>query len=89
LVDAATERKEFNDDEGGVGLARKIGMDTALQIFDYSIPGKKLIISLDADCLVEENYLSEISYFSRSKMFLQPLLTSNMIFQKMELTSLV
>ena len=67
LVDAATERKEFNDDEGGVGLARKIGMDTALQIFDYSIPDKKLIISLDADCLVEENYLSEISLFFKKQ----------------------
>jgi len=42
-------------------------MDTALQIFDYSIPGKKFIISLDADCLVEENYLSEISYFFKKQ----------------------
>lgn len=60
LIDAASEGKEFNDDEGGVGMARKIGMDTALQVFDYSTPEKKLIISLDADCVVEENYLDEI-----------------------------
>jgi hypothetical protein len=60
LIDAASEGKEFDDDEGGVGLARKIGMDTALQVFDYSIPGKKIIISLDADCVVESNYLNEI-----------------------------
>lgn len=61
LIDAASEGKEFDDTVAGVGLARKIGMDTALQVFEYSIPGKKLIISLDADCLVEENYLYEIS----------------------------
>ncbi|HEY6626447.1 MAG TPA: hypothetical protein VIZ21_05795 [Ignavibacteriaceae bacterium] len=60
LIDAASEGKEFDDDEGGVGLARKIGMDTALQVFDYSAPGKKIIISLDADCVVESNYLDKI-----------------------------
>ena len=60
LIDAASEGKEFNDVEGGVGLARKIGMDTASQVFDYSTPGKKIIISLDADCVVESNYLDEI-----------------------------
>jgi hypothetical protein len=65
LIDAATEGKEFNDNSAGVGLARKIGMDSALRIFDYSIPGKKNIISLDADCQVERNYLSEIiNYFN-------------------------
>jgi hypothetical protein len=60
LIDAASEGKEFNDDEGGVGLARKIGMDTALKIFDYSASEKKIIISLDADCVVEGNYLDDI-----------------------------
>jgi hypothetical protein len=60
LIDAASEGNEFNDTNAGVGLARKIGMDMALRVFDYSIGGKKTIISLDADCLVEENYISEI-----------------------------
>ncbi len=60
LIDAASEGNEFDDLNAGVGLARKIGMDTALQVFDYSIGSKKIIISLDADCLVEANYLSEI-----------------------------
>lgn len=60
LIDAASEGNEFDDAEGGVGLARKIGMDTALKVFDYSTSEKKLIISLDADCVVEENYLDEI-----------------------------
>ncbi len=67
LIDTASEGKEFDDAIAGVGLARKIGMDSALQVFDYSSPGKKLIISLDADCLVEDNYLSEISLFFKNQ----------------------
>ena len=70
LIDAATVRNEFDDDEGGVGLARKVGMDTALQIFSYSSPEKKIIISLDADCVVEKNYLAEIiGSFTNNKLF--------------------
>jgi hypothetical protein len=60
LIDAATAGNEFDYDEGGVGLARKVGMDVALQIFNYSSREKKIIISLDADCVVEKNYLAEI-----------------------------
>jgi hypothetical protein len=62
LIDCASEGKEFDDKESGVGLARKIGIDKALQVFDYSITGKKIIMFLDADCLVEKNYLNEIVY---------------------------
>lgn len=41
----------------GVGLARKIGMDEALRRFTaVNYPG--LIICLDADCCVSENYLA-------------------------------
>ena len=44
-------------------------MDTALQVFDYSISDKKIIVSLDADCLVEENYISEIqNYFNQQNV---------------------
>jgi hypothetical protein len=60
LIDAASEGKEFDDIKAGVGLARKIGMDAALRVFDYSVGSKKIIISLDADCQIEVNYLSEI-----------------------------
>lgn len=63
LIDAASEGKEFEDRQAGVGLARKVGLDLALNVFDYSIPGKKILISLDADCTVEENYLKEINNF--------------------------
>jgi len=60
LVDASSTGKEMPDKDGGVGLARKIGMDLALRIFDYNSNGKKIIINLDADCIVQENYLKEI-----------------------------
>lgn len=60
LIDAASAGKEFKDKEAGVGLARKTGMDAALEIFDYSVPGSKILVSLDADCIVEQNYLGEI-----------------------------
>jgi hypothetical protein len=60
IIDAATSGNEFDGNEAGVGLARKIGMDEALKVFDYSLPNKKIIIALDADCTVENNYLSTI-----------------------------
>ncbi|MHB1687645.1 MAG: glycosyltransferase family protein [Ignavibacteriaceae bacterium] len=60
IVDASTEGKELPDKDGGVGLARKIGMDLALNIFDYKDNKKKILICLDADCAVGKNYLSEI-----------------------------
>lgn len=63
LIDAASEGKEFEDKQAGVGLARKVGLDLALSVFDYSTPEKKILISLDADCTVEKNYLKEINKF--------------------------
>ena len=60
FTDASSDGKEMPEKTGGVGLARKIGMDLALTIFDYSKPGKKIIICLDADCTVEKNYIEEI-----------------------------
>ncbi|MCW8810524.1 MAG: hypothetical protein OQK52_10650 [Ignavibacteriaceae bacterium] len=63
VLDAALEGKEFKDKQAGVGLARKIGLDQALKVFDYSNPNKKILISLDADCTVEKNYIKEIRSF--------------------------
>ena len=60
LIDASSENKELPLKESGVGLARKTGMDAALRLFDYTNPAKKLLICLDADCIVEKNYLTEI-----------------------------
>lgn len=60
LIDASSEGFELNEKDGGVGLARKIGMDEALKIFDYDSAQKKILICLDADCTVSENYISTI-----------------------------
>jgi Glycosyl transferase family 2 len=60
LIDASSKEKALPEKQNGVGLARKIGMDMALRIFDYTDKKKNIIISLDADCEVERNYLNEI-----------------------------
>ncbi|MCU0460784.1 MAG: hypothetical protein MUF36_02025 [Bacteroidales bacterium] len=45
----------------GAGLARKTGMDEALRRFNAIGNPDGVIVSLDADCTVEENYFTEIS----------------------------
>lgn len=56
-IDASSSGFEMPSKEG-VGLARKIGFDLALAHLDW--PGEPLLISLDADTLVDANYLSAI-----------------------------
>ena len=46
IVDASSEGKELDTKQAGVGLARKIGMDLSLTIFDYSKQTKRLIVCL-------------------------------------------
>jgi hypothetical protein len=60
LIDASSEGKELPEKNYGVGLARKVGMDSVLKIFDYNSSSKKIILSLDADCTVASNYFDEI-----------------------------
>lgn len=60
MVDAASSGKELPQKDAGVGLARKTGMDLSLVIFDYSLAGKKILVCLDADCTVDNNYITEI-----------------------------
>jgi hypothetical protein len=60
FIDVSTSGNEMPVKDGGVGFARKIGMDLALTLFDYSSGGKKIIVNLDADCTVDKNYISEI-----------------------------
>ncbi len=45
---------------GGVGLARKIGMDLAIDYFYKTGNPEGILISLDADCTVSKNYLRDI-----------------------------
>ena len=46
--------------EWGVGMARKAGMDEALRRFDDIGNPFGIIVSLDADCTVDENYFTSL-----------------------------
>jgi hypothetical protein len=66
-VDAASPGCEVPDRLAGVGFARKLGMDLALERLDWS--GDPLLICLDADTLVEAGYLQAIaSHFRHSTL---------------------
>ena len=69
-IDASSPGKELPEKEGGVGFARKIGLDAALNIFNYEeMESAKILICLDADCTVKENYLTEIhKHFFENKI---------------------
>lgn len=65
-IDASSSGFELPEKTGGVGLARKIGLDSALRLFDHGTRSMKLLFSLDADTLVESNYLSAVrNYFEK------------------------
>lgn len=50
----------------GVGLARKIGMDDAVQRFEAAGNPRGVIASLDADCRCDDDYLTSLeSHFAR------------------------
>ena len=69
FIDACSAGKEMDDKNGGVGLARKIGMDLALTKFDYLSINKNIILCTDADCIVDSDYISEISQeFNRNNL---------------------
>jgi len=66
-IDASSPGLELPE-KAGVGLARKIGMDLSLSVMDYKEGRGNLLFSLDADTLVEPNYLSQVKqHFSRRK----------------------
>ncbi|NTV48864.1 MAG: hypothetical protein HGB32_08725 [Geobacteraceae bacterium] len=58
-VDAASPELELPPKQG-VGLARKIGLDLALSLLDYR-DNDPLLICLDADTLVQPDYLPAIT----------------------------
>ncbi len=64
LVDAASPGLEMPAKCGGVGLARKIGLDLALSRLDFTGQAP-ILISLDADTLVEPSYLRAIAHHFR------------------------
>ncbi len=65
VIDQATKGNMFPDKTGGVGLARKIGMDESLKWFhsrDF-----RALVSLDADCQLGDDYLETIHTFFKDK----------------------
>ncbi|MDA3903462.1 MAG: hypothetical protein PF441_08460 [Desulfuromusa sp.] len=63
-VDASSSGLELPARDG-VGLARKIGFDASLPLLDWGVD--PLLISLDADTLVDQQYLPTIfDHFARS-----------------------
>jgi len=59
-IDASSAGAEIPDRDGGVGTARKIGMDAALAVLSGRGRGGGVIGCLDADTLVMENYLAAV-----------------------------
>src|SRR5690606_20058535 len=59
-IDASSPGLEAPEGTGGVGMARKIGMDTALRVLKNSVNEPRLIISLDADTIVRPDYLTSV-----------------------------
>jgi len=69
FIDASSDNLELDEKDGGVGLARKIGMDLALTLFNYKSNHSNVIVCLDGDCIVEKNYISTIrEYFNQNKV---------------------
>jgi len=62
LVDAAGPGLELPAKTGGVGLARRIGMDLALPL----VAPDGILVCLDADTLVEPGYLAALSAHFRA-----------------------
>lgn len=63
IIDNFSDGNELDVKDGGVGLARKIAMDNALYHFDYNSHYRNVLVALDADCLVEKNYINSIFEF--------------------------
>ena len=59
-IDASTPGLETPVHAGGVGMARKIGMDAALRVLENSVNEPRLIICLDADTIVRPDYLTSV-----------------------------
>ena len=66
-VDAASSDREISAKQAGVGFVRKLGMDLALPRLNWT--EDPLLVCLDADTLVEANYLQSIvAHFSQSSL---------------------
>lgn len=67
VVDASSPGLEMPEKDGGVGYARKIGMDLALSCFNYNSSRANTLVCLDSDCLVSENYVRVLNEINEKK----------------------
>jgi hypothetical protein len=58
-IDCFSLKYQLTKDVAGVGYARKIGLDFALE---YALNTKSVLCCLDADTLIDDKYLDKISY---------------------------
>ncbi len=66
-IDAASHGREIPAKQAGVGFVRKLGMDLALSSLNWA--EDPLLVCLDADTLVETNYLQSIvAHFRQSTL---------------------
>lgn len=66
VLDARNKGDFATSSKVGVGLARKIAMDSALAA--YSGPEEEgVLVCLDADCLVSQNYIDALLNWTRAK----------------------
>jgi hypothetical protein len=64
FIDASSPGMEIPNRDGGVGTARKIGMDAAVGLIGAVATGGGVLCCLDADTVVQENYLATVrAYF--------------------------
>ncbi len=59
-IDASSPGLAIPQKTGGVGMARKIGMDAALRVWRNADEEGGLMLSLDADTLVQSDYLPAV-----------------------------
>ncbi len=65
-IDASSKSCELRK-KSGVGMARKIGMDIALEYFNWNT--NPILLSLDADTIVKSNYLESIfEYYAKNNI---------------------
>ncbi len=68
VIDASTRENALPAKSAGVGLARKTGMDEALNYLKD--PEKGILVCLDADCTVNKQYINAIrTAFSASSVY--------------------
>jgi glycosyltransferase involved in cell wall biosynthesis len=65
LIDRFSEGFEVPAKFAGAGFPRKVGLDSALHLFDHTNSQKSLLVCLDADCEVAPSYFKTLKKLAR------------------------